>query len=746
MGKRFKGIIENNRFFILFFGAVILLFLHPLITCSSGMIDGDYLVQFYPWSKLYSEAIKNFNLPFWTRYFHSGFPLMAEGQIGGFYPLNIIMFFVLPFKFAYNYSAVLHFILAGIFTYIYARKIGAGEQGGTLAALLFCFGSAYAGCFYNIATLRTLVWFPLVLLLMEGFLESNLNSLSPKGERARVRGLSYIIASGIIAGMQFLAGFIQMAAYSFGFYIIYLLYGLRLKKVSLKRRVLALLLFSGFAVLIASPQIILTYQLARASGRVSASLGFALWRSFPPPCFLTLFFPRWMGFLGHQLFLGVLSILFLIYATIDSKNSHQIRPLILIGVVSIFVALGKYNPLYVAILKATRFYSFRNPSKLLFFGLFAGSVLAGFGFSKFFSQLDKKLIRKATSIFSWILAISASIFFISKMLVWAFKDRIIVWLEAYVLKYVFGKPYHRYDLQTYMDKVHSIYQSFINDAALNNPFVLFSVVMVVVCLLLAISIYIRPDRARLLKIPVLCIIFLDIFVYSFYGTGFKGNIKPFSFLKPTHTRILEILKSDKELFRIAPFDLKDEKMPIWAMPNANILAGIDSIAAYTPLVEASYKEAILPLEVVDDALGLLSPSNQALADKYQLLRLLNVKYLVSPRRLRYGFLRKIISDNGIFLYQVKGFLPRAFFTYRIDGNIRSAPTRDLKVKEYKSGLIRIEVSTDRDGFLVFSENHYPGWGASIDGKRVEIIPVKGLIQAVRIDKGRHRFVFRFKIW
>lgn len=732
MFERFKGIIESNRFFIIFFAACILLYLHSLITMRSGMIDGDYLVQFYPWGKLYSEAIKNFNLPFWTRYFHSGFPLMAEGQVGGFYPLNIIMFFLLPFRVAYNYSIILHFILAGICTYIYARKMGSGQWGGALAALLFCFGSAYAGCFYNIVTLKTLVWFPSVLLLMERFLDS--------------KRLTYIIICGIIAGMQFLAGFLQVATYSFIFYIVYLFYGFRLKRIKLKERFGPVFLFAIACLLIALPQVILTYRLAQASGRTGASLGFALWGSFPPPCFLSIFFPRWMGFLGPHTYIGVLSILFLIYAVAHCKGFPQIRPLLLIAVIAVLAALGKYNPLYVALLKITRFYSFRNPSKFLFFGLFAGSVLSGFGFSKFFNQPDKRLIKFAAKIFTAISAFSLFIFFVSKVILSIFKDNIILGLKNYVLKYVFGRPYHRYDLQTYMEKARSMYCLFQNGTRLDDIFVLFSVIMVAVGLTAAVYLYIRSDRIKSFRLPVLCIIFLDIFVYSFYGTGFRGNIKPFEYLRPTHGKILEILKSDRELFRILPFDLKEEKMPYWARPNANILVGIDSIAAYTPLAEAGYKDGLSSLEVVDDALGLLSPSDKALSEKYQMLRLLNVKYLISSRRLKYRYLREVISEEGIFLYRLKGYLPRLFFAYNIDKAIRPAAVEDFKVIEYRSGLAMIEVSTRRDGFLVFSENYYPGWRASVDGEPEEIIQVEGIIQAVKIDKGRHRAIFRFKIW
>ena len=202
--------IRKNIGFIIFFGFTMFIFLGKHIFMKEGMLKGDFIVQFYPWMKIYAEALKNFTFPFWTRYFHSGFPLMAEGQIGGFYPLNILMFFILPFKVAYNYSVIIHFLLAGGFSYAYSRRLGADQWGGALSALLFCFGSAYAGAFYNIVTLRTLVWFPAVLLLIECYI-------------SRKRTF-YIILAALISGMQCLAGFIQVAVYSAIFYFIYMVY------------------------------------------------------------------------------------------------------------------------------------------------------------------------------------------------------------------------------------------------------------------------------------------------------------------------------------------------------------------------------------------------------------------------------------------------------------------------------------------------------------------------------------------
>ncbi len=722
-------LIKENVAFIVFFAFTIFMFLGKQIIMKEAMLRGDFLTQFYPWMKVYAESIKDFTFPFWSRYFHSGFPLMAEGQIGGFYPLNIVMFFLLPFKVAYNYSVILHFVLAGCFSCAYARRVGADQWGGALAALLFCFGSAYAGAFYNVVTLRTLIWFPLVLLLFEYFISS--------------KKLLYIIIAGIVVGAQFLAGFIQMAAYSFVFYIVYMICSFCFKRISLKKSILAIFTFSLLAIIVGAPQILLTYNLAQTTARASSSLGFALWKSYSPISLLNMFFPGWMGFLGHQLFIGIFSLIFLLYGIIYHRKNYAIKALIIVGILAFLAALGKYNPLYVALLKITEFYSFRNPSKFLFFSIFCASIISGVGFSRFFIEFNSKYIKVVAKVFGIIIVSSIALFFASKTFLIIFKDRIIALLQSYTLKHVYGKPYHRYSLDAYMEKAKSVYHAALESVSLNNFFIIFSLVMVIIVLLMCIYIYKNPSRVRRLKIPIFCLIFIDLYVYSFYGTGFTNNIG-FNATRPKEGNVLSILRSDDELFRILPFDLTDEKMPFWAKPNANILINVDSVAAYTPLAEESYVNNLSGLEAVDSSLGVLEPSEESIEHKYQMLRLLNVKYIVSARQLDYGFFKTIARDRNLFLYELTDYLPRVFFTTDIEGIIAIDKRTDIKLIEYKDGYCEVDIDAHKDGFLIFSENYYPGWSVYVDGKEQGLLEINGLVQGVFLKRGRYNVVFEYR--
>jgi len=717
--------IKNNLLFIAAFPAAILIFLGPIIFMKSSFLAGDSFVQFYPWLKCYSASIKNFAFPYWVKAMGSGFPLMAEGQVGGFYPLNIIMFFVLPFKVAYNYSVILHFVIGGIFTYMYARKIKMDGAGGCLSALLFCFGSAYAGCFYNIVSLRTLAWFPFVLFLFEKYFDQ--------------RGQKYIFFSGIVLALQLLAGFVQMAAYSGFFYLAYFVYRSLSEKTGLKKLLSAIAVFFITAFVVALPQIALTYQLSALSGREHATLGFVLWRSFLPTGLLGIVFPYSLSSSNAHFYIGILSILFVIFSFFAVKKDKIIRAVVLVLLLSLFFAVGWLNPLYIVFLKITGFFFFRNPSKFLFFAAFALAILAGYGFTKFFESGDRRLKEKAALIFKVVLSAAAFLFLAIKILLAALKKPILDAGYYLVKNFIYNKPHHRYSLDYYTGSVKSLYENMAAGLSFSNIFVISSWIFVIASFLL-----IPFLLKKRLKILTMFIIFMDIFVFGFYGIGFGGNAQPFSSIAPNYPKILSILKNDKDIFRILPFGLKSQNLPNWSLPNANILYGVDSAACYTPLATKRYKRALSDLEIVDDSLGLDVPAEGSISKNIDLIRLLNVKFVVTNKPLNESFLEEVISENGIMLYKIKNYMHRVFFSDSIDKAIEAVSAARFKVIRYKDGLLDLEAELDNNGFIIFSENYYPGWHVYVDGQEKDLISTAGLLQGVSVQKGNRKIRFIYK--
>ena len=713
--------------FVASFTFLIFVFFWKILFMHSAFLGGDFVTQHYPWSWIYAESIKAFQFPFWTKYFHSGFPLMAEGQIGGFYPLNMIFFFFLPFSIAYNYTVVFHFVLAGIFTYVYARRIGACQWGGLLATLLFCFGSAYAGCMVNIATVKTFAWFPLVLWMFEGYFDR--------------KNTVIIFGAGIVVGMQLLAGSTQFAIYSVLFYLIYFIYGL-ITQGNLKFRDIGVI-SGGLTVagIIFLPQFLLSWPLTSLSGRSGASLGFALWGSFSPLNFMSIVFPYWV-FQGNRFYIGIFSLLFLIAAFLSVRSNPRIRPLVLLLLISVFFAMGKYNPLYILFLKISQLYSLRNPSKFLLFGVFMASVLSGWGFTRFFETGWNKTNLQVLRIFSIFITAMMCLFFLAKLILKIFGEKILNLGEWYAANYIHGKYYHRHDLSTYMSKVRSFYTNLVENAAILNPFILTSIFLCIASLVICRYLSKKKQLKSYYKGVFITAIFLDLFVFGIYGTGFRGNIISFNILEPEQKTLYNIVNNEKGIFRILPYNIRSRKLPDWAIPNANITYGIDSVGAYSPLAVDSYFKKMKGLEVVDNSLGFLKPSNDSLKKNKKLLQFLNVRYVVSSERKDLDFMNKLAEEEGVYLYEVKDSMPRGYVVRNLTEPVRILE-KDPEIDKYESGSAIFLSNTKEDGFFVFSEFGYPGWQATVDGDKVQIRKFQDILMAVHLPKGRHEIKFRY---
>jgi uncharacterized membrane protein YfhO len=58
--------------------------------------------------------------------------------------------------------------------------------------------------------------------------------------------------------------------------------------------------------------------------------------------------------------------------------------------------------------------------------------------------------------------------------------------------------------------------------------------------------------------------------------------------------------------------------------------------------------------------------------------------------------------------------------------------------------MRVKVKADRDGFLVLSDQVYPGWHAYLDSKQTDIFVANGFTRAVAIPQGEHLVEFKYE--
>ena len=195
--------------------------------------------------------------PLWNNFVAHGYPVIAESQTMTCYPLTLPLYLVFDVNTAYNIVTVLHYILAFLFAWMYARRIGLETWPATLAALVYTYGWFAPRVNYE-WSIVTGAWVPLVYWATESYLQT-----------ARRRYLLWLSAA---ISVQLLAGHFNIAFISNVFLVLYICLRMLFRNniaadvLQAKRKHIAM--FVGgvtIGVLIAAVQLLPTWELKQHS-------------------------------------------------------------------------------------------------------------------------------------------------------------------------------------------------------------------------------------------------------------------------------------------------------------------------------------------------------------------------------------------------------------------------------------------------------------------------------------------------
>ena len=95
----------------------------------------DDLGQFsYPLRQYYADCLHRGTLPLWCPYLFAGYPVLADGQIGPFYPLNLVLFALLPTPMAFSWALALGVLTAAWGMYLYVSRLTRSTLAGLTSA------------------------------------------------------------------------------------------------------------------------------------------------------------------------------------------------------------------------------------------------------------------------------------------------------------------------------------------------------------------------------------------------------------------------------------------------------------------------------------------------------------------------------------------------------------------------------------------------------------------------------------
>ncbi len=758
----------------------LFVFYPNLFTAKTASLMGDHIEQHYPWSYLLAVSIKQLKFPWWTNLIHCGFPIAAEGQIGAFYPLNLILCFLLPIRWAYSYMNVVHFAISGYATYLYARQMRLGFLPSFIAAFVFLFGAAYGGAYYNITSLKTIAWFPLSLFLFEKFWETG-----------RIR---YAALLSISNTFSILAGYLQIAILTLLVFIFYVL----LRTVFFHERkiflfsdalgkVLVVIVSLAGTVAFAFPQLWMTYRLALLSNRLHLSESYAYIGSMSPIALLTTFLIEVQGFVrGNSLTSGIITNFFVLCAIHSSniRKTAMFKIWCWVGLVTLLLALGGWSPFYVALIKLTKFYSFRMPAKFLVFICFAIAMLAGMGIAEIQKMGDpepsKLKIRKAVKSYLILFLIAVLSHGFIYFTLTNGRETAIQVGKWYIQTFVYRKAGHLYSLDVYFSKLNSSLNSIQYMLSFHDPWNIWNYSLLLVSVFLILSIWKSNRFSRVWLVSALVFLFIDLYGYAW--RDIKRDFDTYDHIyKPSP--IVEYLKKEQsvnKLHRIAGLRKEGENLPI--VPSMNILYGFEDIGAYSPFVLKRYHETIGQFGNINDS-NLAFPSSPAfLKDHLNILDFLDVSHILSTEAIKSPAFELLLNDSETktYLYRNKGNFARASFVQNMEvfkdwGTLKMRflepgfdPSKtvlfendqvekiekmepkqraqvSLKNIQHDSDLELWEIEVQGPGFFVISNVMYPGWTSTVNGKPTPILSACGLFQAVWIEKaGKYLIGFHYK--
>lgn len=690
--------------------------------------EGDMAVFIYPRYSFAASHISGGSPPLWLPHLYAGQPYLADIQSGLLYPLNLLAFFLVrPFTYAaLEYSAILHYLIAGLSMYLLARRLGLRPLAALAGAITweFCgFLVAHLG-HYNM--LAAAVWLPLVFW-----------ALHPAMERRSIRWA--LVAAGILA-VSTLAGHTQITLLMLTACVVYGLF--ESASGGWRRAPQTAGIFAVFLVaagLFTMVQLWPSWELTNQSVRSDIGYQQAVEFDLEPHRLITLVIPHFYGndpgdYWGPPSltenfgYVGLAGLALALVGLVTWRRKRIVRFAGVLAAAGILLSLGDWTPFHGWFYELVPGYDrVRAPGRFLFLVDFGLAILAAYGIQTISRPFVWRLRPAMTMILALTGLAAVGLAFIALPI-------------AYV---------NLFTMRTLHPEVASQLGVTASSAALAGIFSL-----IVLATFLAYRLRLAAPGALAGALTILLAI--DLFVA---GAAFNPTPDDPTY-RTQYPPALEFLGGQPGLFRIDTVTGIDD---VWK-PDSAALHGFDSIwGVFNPFT-------------IDDYYWYWKthvPGRSS--DLYDML---NVRYVLAPPEVDLDqdkFVRVFDQDSSVHVFENQRAMPRAWLVGEeivVDSRegalsaIRAEgfdPRRQV-VLETSTGLqlagvasgqtvtiinhspnrISLVSESDRPSVLVLSEVYYPGWRAMVDGQPSEILRANWTFRAVALEAGRHEIDLTFR--
>lgn len=682
----------------------------------------DVITQIYPWKRVTVDALRHGELALWNPYSFSGTSHIGNYQSAVLSPVNIL-FLLLPEKHAWSIMILLQPLLAGIFMFLFLRRLTVKKTGALLGAVAFMF-CGFITVWMAYGTLGyAVLYLPLVLYGIHRFMDNG----SRLGGGAAVIGLT----------LSFLSGHFQMSTYVLLYAVSFVIFLYLCHKNAARTGRMILLILCALGL--SAAQILTGFA---AYGQAVRSSLFLKGEVIPWQYIVTLFSPDFYGnpvtrndWFGHYAewagYVGVAPLLLAFFALIAKWRPRVSLYFALMSAITLCLAFQ--TPL-VDLLFALKIpvLSTSSASRIIVLMSFSLSILAGMGLDAIVESWNAKNKKQ---IIRWGLGIGFVI--------------LCVWTVLY-----FARPLPAEKLSVAM-----------RNTILPSLFAVMTLLTAVIGLWM-------PKKIRLI-LPFLFIIITGVDMLRFSAKWMPFD--PVDLVYP-HIPVIKKLQTLVQPGQARVFgNIGNEVGSAFGIP---LIEGYDAVYQYRygKLITAVTAGKVRQVDrsvVVFDKKGQYSEA---------MLQLLGVRYYAhkkSDGRLPWAYpfwefpqYNRIWEDENFEILENTESMPRAFlassyvvrnteqeilealFAKDIDRSntivLETEPefspatgSGTATISSYRPNTVVIDVIAEVPKLLFLSDVYDAGWHASVDGVNTKIYRADFAFRAVAVPAGTHTVVMRY---
>lgn len=734
-------------------------------------IGFDDIREFLPNRKLLAESLVKGILPLWNPYIYSGTPFMASFDTAVWYPLSWIAA-LLPLVDGWNFLVVVQPVLSLLFMYLLLRSMKFEPRVAAFGSFAYAFSGWMIVYWQEILVLEhSFLWLPLALYGSNRLWDY-------EDDRLGIFLLTAALAFSVFGG------FLQMSIYVYAVVFTWNVYryitSVRDHAAGITGR--NILFSMAISLGLAAVQLVPSIEAFFLSPRGTEN-GLTTFSNFLLPFqhLVTLIAPDFWGnpgvynyfggmgfYFEKMIYIGIIPLAFalLAFITKSGKSSVFWKVTAVIALSLGFALPTSWMPYVLRIPVLSNSY----PTRI--FGVFTLSavIVACFGLQSYLKVPDRKH-------FAWIAIFCTAI--LGGLWLWAGFFWLLLHQFVGVVD-ICGKLAglcHIYELSP----LRELAPQYVN-VSLHNLFVP-SLFVAVLWILVMIA------KRRNVIYAVVCISTLMSSLY------FAQKYVQFSDRRFVYPELPVI----SELSTISVYDR------VWGYGDAFIETNLPqyfhwySTDGYGNLSSRRYAE-LLSTIVTNGRLG--GPIRRSDTDIYgtgerdsissnpnrlRIMSLLGVSYILELKqsdtlsvlstelRFPHTLFQLVWQNNTWRVWKYTGALPRALFTtsyivantpqqeiddlYDPKTNLTSTvlfetnpkyPLQpvtkvhtNVNITSYQLNSVTLDTDSDADGYVVLTDNYYPGWTATVDGRNTAVLRADYTLRAVYVPKGRHSVIFQY---